>query len=127
MTEPQIVDVTITAPDVEWLAEHTRSLIEERLVASGNLISDLRSIYRWQGNIEDASEAYVILHTQAEHVDEIIRRTNEAHPYDTVHILATTVTRVDPKYASWIAEETKTDEGNPQHMPPLHEQPGRQL
>ena len=91
MNEPKIVDVSITGPDADWLAEHTRNLVEQRLAACGNIIPAIRSIYRWQGNIEDEAEAYVILHTRAEHVDEIIRQTNEAHPYDTVHILATEI------------------------------------
>ena len=104
--QPQIVDVTITGPDPDWLAEHTRSLVERRLAACGNIIPAIRSIYRWQGEIEDEPEAYVVLHTRAEHVQEIIRQTNEAHPYDTVHILATKVIQADIAYQAWIASET---------------------
>ena len=104
--QPQIVDVTITGPDPDWLADHTRSLVEQRLAACGNIIPTIRSIYRWQGEIEDEPEAYVILHTRAEHVPEIIRQTNEAHPYDTVHILATAVVEADEQYASWVVGET---------------------
>jgi periplasmic divalent cation tolerance protein len=102
-----IVDVTITAPDADWLADHTRSLIDERLAACGNIIPAIRSLYRWQGKIEDEAEAYVVLHTRAEHVPAIIERTNAAHPYDTVHILATTITDADPKYRQWVIDETQ--------------------
>ena len=104
--QPQIVDVTITGPDPDWLAEHTRSLVEQRLAACGNIIPTIRSIYRWQDKIEDEPEAYVILHTQGRHVDEIIRQTNAAHPYETVHILATEVRQSDPSYREWILAET---------------------
>ena len=107
--QPQIVDVTITGPDPDWLAEHTRSLVEQRLAACGNIIPTIRSIYRWQDKIEDEQEAYVILHTQAERVVEIIRQTNEAHPYDTVHILATAVAAADPSYAAWVVQETRIE------------------
>lgn len=107
--EPQIVDVTITAPDADWLAEHCRNLIEQRLAASANIIPAIRSIYRWQGTVEEGSEAYAILHTQARHVREITRRTNASHPYDTAHIQAVTVTEADPKYASWVIDGTSTD------------------
>ena len=103
----ELVDVTITAPDPDWLAEHTRSLIEDRLAACGNIIPRIRSLYRWQGTIEDEGEAYVTLHTQRHHVDEIIRRTNETHPYETVHILATQIVAADPDYAQWVIDETR--------------------
>jgi len=62
MTE-DFCEVVITAEDAEWLAGFTRSLVEDRLAASGHTISTIRSIYRWQGRIEDRSEAKVALHT----------------------------------------------------------------
>lgn len=115
---PKIVDVSITGPDPDWLAEHTRSLVELRLAACGNVIPAIRSIYRWQGKVEDEPEAYVVLHTRAEHVPEIIRLTNEAHPYDTVHILATEILASDPDYHAWVLDETAAQaqslEGDPQ-------------
>jgi periplasmic divalent cation tolerance protein len=101
-----LVEVSITGPDVEWLAVHTRSLVEAGLVACGNIIPAVRSIYRWRGAIEDETEAVVILHTRAEHVPAIIAATNEAHPDDTVQILATEVVAADPAYQQWALDET---------------------
>ncbi|MEM7339401.1 MAG: divalent-cation tolerance protein CutA [Actinomycetota bacterium] len=101
-----IVDVSITGPDADWLAVHTRSLIEARLVACGNIVPAIRSIYRWEGAVEDDTEAYLVLHTQRRHVAEIIRLTNAAHPYDTAQILATAVIEADPAYAQWVVAET---------------------
>jgi len=115
MTEPRIVDVSITAPDAAWLAEHTRNLIEQRLVASGNIIPTIRSIYRWQDEIEDENEAYAILHTRLEHVDEIIRQTKEAHPYDTAHVLATQIIKADPDYRKWVESETEARTPSSEH------------
>lgn len=103
-----IVDVTITAPNADWLAEHTRHLIELRLVASGNIILAARSLYRWRGRIEDEEEAYVVLHTRREHVARIIELTNQAHPYQTVHVLATEIVEADPRYRQWVLDETKS-------------------
>ena len=77
-----------------------------RLAACGNIIPKIRSIYRWQDKIEDDAEAYVILHTKAEHVQAIIDLTNAEHPYDTVHVLATEVLDADPEYKEWVVAET---------------------
>ena len=104
-----IVDVSITGPDPEWLAQHTRRLIEARLAACGNITPNVRSLYRWQGTIEDESEALVVLHTRAQHVEAIIEATNAEHPYDTVHILATEIVGADPAYEQWVLDETDTD------------------
>lgn len=106
MSKPSIVDVTITAPSADWLAEHTRNLIEQHLLASGNIVPNVRSIYRWQGSIKDEAEAYANLHTRAEHVDEIIQLTNEAHPCDTVHVLAIDIVNADDRYHRWILDQT---------------------
>lgn len=107
-----IVDVSITGPDPDWLANHTRKLVEQRLAACGNIIPRIRSIYRWQGQIEDEPEACVILHTRAEHVDAIIQATNAEHPYDTVHILATEIIDADPDYQAWVIAETAASPSN---------------
>lgn len=102
----RIVDVSITGPDPDWLAEHVRQLVDDGLAASGNVIPSIRSIYRWQGATHDGTEAYAIIHTRAEHVPAIIERTNAGHPYETVHILATEIVDADPDYRQWVIDET---------------------
>lgn len=101
-----LVSVSITGPNADWLAEHTRSLVDAKLVACGNIIPAVRSIYRWEDTIEDDAEASVILHTRREHVPAIIERTNEAHPYDTVQVLATEIVDADPDYRQWVVDST---------------------
>lgn len=101
-----LVSVAITGPDADWLAEHGRSLVEARLAACGNIIPAIRSIYRWEGTVEDDAEAYMVVHTRREHVPAIIERTNAAHPYDTVQILATEVVEADPGYRDWVVAST---------------------
>jgi periplasmic divalent cation tolerance protein len=101
-----LVSVAITGPDPDWLAEHTRALVDAKLAACGNIIAAIRSIYRWEEAIEDDSEAYVVLHTRREHVAAIIARTNEAHPYDTVQIPATEIVDADPGYRQWVLDST---------------------
>lgn len=101
-----IVSVSITGPDAEWLAEHAHLLVSERLAACGNIIPAVRSIYRWEDRVEDDTEGYLVLHTQAARVEAIIERTNQRHPYDTVQILATEVTMTDPAYRQWVLDET---------------------
>ena len=87
MTEP-IYEVIITADSDDWLISFTRSLLEERLVACGQHIAPIRSIYRWDGTIHDDREMRVALHTRASLVQEVIDRTRQAHPYEVPCVLA---------------------------------------
>jgi periplasmic divalent cation tolerance protein len=91
-----IVDVTVTAPDADWLAEFTRAVVGARRAASGNIVPNVRSIYRWQDNIEDRGEALVVFHTRQSLVPQLIERVNAEHPYDTPQVLALSVVDADP-------------------------------
>jgi periplasmic divalent cation tolerance protein len=59
----EICEVIITADNPEWLLDFTRSLVRDRLAACGQHVLSIRSIYRWQGAIEDEREIRVALHT----------------------------------------------------------------
>jgi periplasmic divalent cation tolerance protein len=102
----QIADVSITAESADWLADFTRSIVNDRLAACGNIVPSIRSIYRWEGAIEDDNEALVILHTRQSLVPAIIERANRDHPYDTPQVLAVSVTDANPAYRDWVLEST---------------------
>lgn len=103
----QICEVVITAPDPEWLARFTQILVEGRLAACGHNITQIRSIYRWQGVIHDESEARVALHTRISHVQGIIEQVNGAHPYEVPCVIAIPVIAGNPAYIQWVLDETE--------------------
>lgn len=103
---PEICEVIITGPNVVWLAEFTRALVADRLAACGQNIAPVRSIYRWQGAIEDESEARVALHTRRELVPAIIARTDRDHPYDLPCVIVLPVLEASARYAAWVVEQT---------------------
>jgi periplasmic divalent cation tolerance protein len=101
-----ICEVVITAADAEWLAEFTRDLVRDRLAACGQNFSPIRSIYRWDGEIQDDQEVRVALHTRTALVPAIVERTNQKHPYDVPCVLALPVIAANPEYADWVRAET---------------------
>jgi periplasmic divalent cation tolerance protein len=105
-TDTGVVEVVITAADAEWLTGFTRSLVEERLAACAQQIAEIRSIYRWDGAVQDDPEARVALHTRAELVDQIVARANAEHPYDVPCVLALPVLTGNPAYIDWVFRET---------------------
>jgi periplasmic divalent cation tolerance protein len=112
-----LCEVVITAGDAEWLANFTRALVEDRLAACGHNIAVIRSIYRWQGAIEDEGEARVALHTRQELVPFIVDRTNRDHPYDVPCVIAMPIEAGNPAYLQWVRDETRAAE-------PATEMPG---
>jgi periplasmic divalent cation tolerance protein len=102
----EITDVFITAEDPEWLANFTKGLVEDGLAACGNIIPGVRSVYTWEGRVEDGSEALLILHTRNGLVQQIIERTNKEHPDDTPQVLAVPVSDANPGYRDWLITAT---------------------
>jgi periplasmic divalent cation tolerance protein len=101
-----ISEVIVTADDPEWLADFGRILIEERLCACAQHIVPIRSIYRWQGQIEDSTEVRVTLHTRSQLVPELIERIERDHPYEVPCILALSIESASPAYVEWVRSET---------------------
>ena len=102
--------MVVTGADAEWLAEYTRTLVEERLAACGHQLAAVRSVYRWEGAVHDEPEARVALHTRRSLVPAIVARTAELHPYDVPCVIALPVLDGNPDYLRWILGETRDAE-----------------
>ncbi|MGH2689534.1 MAG: divalent-cation tolerance protein CutA [Actinomycetota bacterium] len=101
-----ICEVIVTSDDAEWLTGLTRTLVEERLVACGQHVTQVRSIYRWQGAVEEAIEARVALHTRSDLVGRVIERVRQEHAYDVPCVIALPVLDGNPAYLEWVRTET---------------------
>jgi periplasmic divalent cation tolerance protein len=64
MTDFQIV--LSTCADREQAERIARSLVEQRLAACVNILPGVQSVYRWQGNVESASEVLLVIKTSAD-------------------------------------------------------------
>lgn len=100
-----VCEVIITADDEGWLIDFTRSLVADRLAACGHH-QPIRSVYRWQGGIQEERELRVALHTRTSLVDKIIERVRSAHPYDIPCVLALPMISGNPAYLDWVLAET---------------------
>jgi len=98
--------VIATFPEGEGI-EIVRTLVEEKWIACGNLLPGARSVYRWEGRIEDAAETVALLKTWADRVEGLKRRLAELHPYDVPEILVLAVGGGLESYVDWLREETR--------------------
>ncbi|HEY6745509.1 MAG TPA: divalent-cation tolerance protein CutA [Mycobacteriales bacterium] len=100
-------EVVVTAADPDWLAGFTRRLVEDRLAACGHQIAAIRSIYRWDGAVQDDPEAWVALHTRLSLVPSIVARADAEHPYDLPCVIALPIAAGNPAYLDWVVAETR--------------------
>ena len=83
-----------------------RTVIEERLAACINILSPVRSIYRWQGKIETAEEVGAILKTHHWNSDALIERIAALHSYDVTCIVTWPIYKIIRSYADWVEDNT---------------------
>ena len=105
--DEECCEVVVTAADAGWLAGFTRTLVEERLAACGHVVEQVRSVYRWEGEVHDEREARVALHTRRSLVPAVVARTSQLHPYEVPCVLALPVTGGNPDYLDWVRAQTR--------------------
>ena len=98
--------VLTTLPTADAAVEVAKALIGEKLAACANILPALRSIYRWEGKVQDENEVLVLLKSRQGQYERLKTRILELHPYDVPEILAIPIERGHRPYLDWIAGET---------------------
>ena len=97
----------ITTPNVEEARHIGKILVEEKLAACANILSGMVSVYRWEGRMENATEAVLIAKTRSEKREALQTRVLELHSYDCPCIVFLPLTGGNPDYLQWIFRETE--------------------
>ena len=113
MTEPVVV--LITAPDEDEAARIARALVEESLAACVNIVRGIRSVYLWQGRVNDEAECLLAAKTDKALFEGLCRRVKEMHSYQVPEIIALPIAAGLPEYISWLEDVTK---GRGKHQRP---------
>ncbi len=105
--------VLVTAPSAEKAAELARALVEERLAACGNVVPGLRSVYRWEGRVQDDAEALLLLKTTRARFRALRDRVLALHPYDVPEVLALPVEAGAAPYLAWLRAQAAPEGRRP--------------
>jgi len=99
---PVVVLTTVGASfDVGPLANQ---LVEKRLAACVNVVPQIRSVYRWQGKIENDSEQLLLIKTVSERLDELKTALFSIHPYEVPEFIVLPIDEIAPAYRAWLFE-----------------------
>ncbi len=95
-----------------------RLLVEERLASCVNLIPGVRSIYRWKGRVEDASETLLLAKIVEAALPALTERVRALHSYECPCIAALQIVGGNPDYLAWIEEECVPPKPHGSHANP---------
>jgi periplasmic divalent cation tolerance protein len=102
----------ITCGDLAEAEKIGRALVSDRLAACVNVLPGLRSIFWWQGHLEEHPEIIVIAKTCVAHMDAVIARVKSLHRYATPCVVFLPVVGGNPPFLSWLRAEM-VPKGNP--------------
>ena len=108
-----VIILLSTFPDIAAARTAVRTLVEERLVACGNIMPGVESIYRWQGAVETSMEVMVIFKTTADSAEAAQARLRELHPYEVPEILRLPLVGGWPPYLDWVRDSTSSPRTTP--------------
>lgn len=81
-----------------------RALVEQKLAACANILPGMRSVYRWEGKLEEAQEVVLIAKTTGAALQAAIDTIKQLHSYECPCITALPITTGHPDYLRWISE-----------------------
>lgn len=79
-----------------------RALVEERLAACVNVLPDIRSFYRWKGEVQSESEWLLLIKSSRELFAALLARLESIHSYEVPEVIALPVMEGSPNYMDWL-------------------------
>jgi periplasmic divalent cation tolerance protein len=94
--------VLSTASSAEEAAKIAEALVERRLAACVNVLSGVRSTYRWKDTVERADEWLLLVKTRRERFDDVAAAIRELHSYELPEVVMLDLAAGDARYLAWI-------------------------
>lgn len=104
---PDIGIVYMTAASRAEAELIARTLVEKRLAACVQIVSDIRSVYWWEGRLCDEPEILCMAKTTASRFNTLSEEVKRLHGYAVPEIVFVPITDATPEYRRWISEETQ--------------------
>ncbi len=99
--------VLTTASSKEEARRMGRALVERLLAACVSIVPQVDSIYRWEGEIEEAEEFLLIVKTTRSAFERVRNAIHELHSYDVPECVSVAIDEGSTEYLSWIGQSVK--------------------
>jgi periplasmic divalent cation tolerance protein len=107
MSGSQALLCITTLPNQAAANKLAESLVAERLAACVSILAPCRSIYHWQGEVNQDDEVPLLIKTTAERYAELERHLKQNHPYELPELIAVEITQGLPAYLDWLTAQTR--------------------
>jgi periplasmic divalent cation tolerance protein len=104
----QILVVFCTCPADGTAEKLAKELVNRRLAACVNILPTARSIYQWQGKVEQQDESVLMIKTTREGYSSLEKTIVKNHPYQVPEILAVPIVEGFDEYLKWVEEVSCT-------------------
>ena len=102
-----VIFIYVTVPSEAEAQKIAQAVVADRLAACANIIPGMKSLYHWEGKIEQGNEVIIIFKTRAELFQAVEARVKELHSYSAPCIVSLPLTNVSSGFMQWILAETK--------------------
>lgn len=103
----QAIVILVTSKDVEEAETIASYLLQEKLIACANIVENVRSLFWWEGKIAKANEALLIIKTNQNLLEKIIKAVQSIHSYEVPEVIALPIVGGNPKYLEWLNESVR--------------------
>src|SRR3984893_5612252 len=97
--------VLSTCASVEEANRIASELVEKRLAACVNLVSGVRSVYRWKDKIEESQEVLLVIKTSRALFENVRSQIEKVHSYELPEVIALPVVDGAEPYLEWMDRE----------------------
>ena len=104
MEPSDVVIVLTTMPAEADIVAFSRALVDERLAACVSSSGEMRSVYRWEGNVTEDVERQVIIKTTAGRIEELRARMTSLHPYHVPEFIVLPSVDGSEDYFEWVRQ-----------------------
>jgi len=98
--------ILVTAMNVEEANKISKKLVEDKLVACVNILDQVKSIFRWEGKIDEAQEVLMIMKSRKDLFKKIVKVVKSLHSYSVPEVIALPVIDGNKDYLDWIKNST---------------------
>jgi len=100
----EFIVILITCASSEEAEKITETLVSEKLIACGNIVSGVQSIFFWQGKISKEKESLIIAKSVKKEFSSVVARVKTLHSYTVPEIIALPLIEGSAEYLRWIEE-----------------------
>jgi periplasmic divalent cation tolerance protein len=104
---PNYIIILVTAKDKAEAEKITHLLLDERLIACGNIVSPVSSLFYWLGKVEAAEECLIIMKSRTDLFSQVFEHVKRLHSYEVPEVLALPIVDASKAYLDWMGAVLK--------------------